>query len=114
MRSWPYAGQVGGGCQDGQHPLALVGLGAGQGEAGRQALRVQPLKLGETSEPPAKKKPLVVPVASVSRPTAEGISAALSLGDSVVAVTVRLTDPEDEAAGLSFRGGWSSGTRTSR
>ena len=65
------------------------------------------LGLGQTPEPPAKHKSLVVvPVASISRLTAAGISTALSLGDEVVAVTVCFTDPEDEAADVSFRERW--------
>jgi len=65
------------------------------------------LELGKTPKPPSKQKSLVVvPVASMSRLTAEGISAALSLGDDVVAVTVRFVDPEDEAADVSFREQW--------
>jgi hypothetical protein len=49
---------------------------------------------------------VVVPVASMSRLTAAGISAALSLGDEVVAVTVAFTDPEETAADVSFRARW--------
>jgi amino acid transporter len=65
------------------------------------------LGIGKTPEPPSKQKSLViVPVASLSRLTAEGISAALSLGDDVVAVTVCFADPEDEAADVSFRQQW--------
>jgi hypothetical protein len=65
------------------------------------------LELGKLPKPPSKQKSLVVvPVASMSRLTAEGISAALSLGDDVVAVTVVFADPEDEAADVSFRGRW--------
>ena len=65
------------------------------------------LGLGETPEPPAKRESLVVvPVASLSRLTAAGIEAALSLGDEVIAVTVCFTDPEDEAADVSFRERW--------
>jgi amino acid transporter len=65
------------------------------------------LELGQVPKPPSKKKSLVVvPVASISRLTAEGISAALSLGDDVVAVTVFFADPEDEAADVSFRQRW--------
>ena len=48
----------------------------------------------------------MVPVASMSRLTAEGISTALSIGDEVIAVTVCFTDPEDEAADVSFRDRW--------
>ncbi len=65
------------------------------------------LGLGEMPKAPSKQKSLVVvPVSGISRLTAEGISAALSLGDDVVAVTVCFTGPEDEAADVSFRGGW--------
>ena len=55
------------------------------------------LGIGKTPEPPSKQKSLVVvPVSGLSRLTAEGISAALSLGDEVIAVTVCFADPEDE------------------
>jgi amino acid transporter len=67
------------------------------------------LGLGQTPDPPSKRKSLViVPVASVSRLTAEGISSALSLGDEVVAVNVCFTDTDaDEEAGeASFRKRW--------
>jgi len=65
------------------------------------------LQLGQMPKPPAKAEALVVvPVASMSRLTAEGISTALSIGDEVVAVTVCFTDPEDEAADVSFRDRW--------
>ena len=65
------------------------------------------LGIGQTPEPPAKHKSLVVvPVASLSRLTAAGISTALSIGDEVIAVTVVFTDAEDEAADVSFRGQW--------
>ncbi len=65
------------------------------------------LQLGQMPKPPAKAESLVVvPVASMSRLTAEGISTALSIGDEVVAVTVCFTDPEDEAADVSFRDRW--------
>jgi amino acid transporter len=65
------------------------------------------LGIGQTPGPPAKHKSLVVvPVASLSRLTAAGISTALSIGDEVIAVTVCFTDPEDEAADVSFRDRW--------
>jgi amino acid transporter len=65
------------------------------------------LELGQMPKPPAKQKSLVVvPVGSISRLTAAGISTALSIGDEVVAVTVCFTDPEDEAADVSFRDRW--------
>src|SRR5450755_956899 len=65
------------------------------------------LELGRTPEPPSKQRSLVVvPVSGMSRLTAAGISAALSLGDEVVAVTVVFADPEAEAADVSFRQRW--------
>jgi amino acid transporter len=65
------------------------------------------LALGQTPHPPSKKKSrVVVPVSSLSRLTAAGISTALSLSDDVVAVTVCFTDAEDEAADVSFRDQW--------
>jgi amino acid transporter len=65
------------------------------------------LEIGKTPKPPSKHKSLVVvPVNGISRLTAEGISTALSLSDEVVAVTVCFTDPEEEAADVSFRDRW--------
>jgi amino acid transporter len=65
------------------------------------------LGMGDTPPPPAKHKSLVVvPVSSLSRLTAAGISAALSIGDEVIAVTVEFTDAEDEAAHDSLRERW--------
>jgi len=65
------------------------------------------LGLGQTPRPPARKKSLVVvPVASISRLTAAGISTALSIGDDVTAVKVVFTDPEDEEADEAFRRRW--------
>ncbi len=49
---------------------------------------------------------VVVPVAGMSRLTQEGISAALSLGDEVVAVTVCYQDTADEEADDKFREQW--------
>jgi hypothetical protein len=67
----------------------------------------QALQLGQTPMPPAKHKSMVVvPVAEVSRLTAAGLEAALSLGDEVVAVTVDFTDSDDEGSGVSFRQRW--------
>jgi amino acid transporter len=65
------------------------------------------LGIGQTPGPPTKHKSLVVvPVASISRLIAAGLSTALSIGDEVIAVNVCFTDPEDEAAGESFRERW--------
>ena len=65
------------------------------------------LELGQTPKPPAKKKSLVVvPVSSISRLTAAGVSTALSISDEVIAVNVCFDDPEDEAADVTFRDRW--------
>ena len=65
------------------------------------------LELGKMPKPPARKKSLVVvPVSSISRLTAAGISTALSIGDDVTAVNVCFTDPEDEKADEAFRRRW--------
>jgi hypothetical protein len=65
------------------------------------------LGIGELPPPPVKHKSLVVvPVASLSRLTAAGISTAVSIGDEVVAVNVSFTDPDEEAADASFRERW--------
>jgi amino acid transporter len=65
------------------------------------------LELGKMPKPPSKQQSLVVvPVASLSRLTAEGISAALSLGEDVIAVRVCFADPEDEAADAAFHRQW--------
>ena len=41
---------------------------------------------------------MIVPVSGMSRLTAEGISAAKSLGDDVIAVTVVFTDSDEDPA----------------
>jgi amino acid transporter len=66
------------------------------------------LGIGQVPGPPVKRASLVVvPVASLSRLAAEGISAALSLGDDVIAVTVVFTDTDDEPPpDVSFREEW--------
>jgi amino acid transporter len=65
------------------------------------------LQIGKQPPPPRPRSSLVVvPVGSVSRLTAEGVSAALSLGDEVVAVTVCFGEPEDTAADVNLREQW--------
>jgi len=67
------------------------------------------LGLGEQPPPPQRQRSLVVvPVAGMSRLTGEGISAALSLGEDVVAVTVCYADPEEMASHAQFRERWNS------
>ena len=63
------------------------------------------LQIGQTPPPPNPRSSLVVvPVGSMSRLTAAGISAALSLGDEVLAVTVSYAD--DAEADVHFREQW--------
>jgi amino acid transporter len=65
------------------------------------------LQLGKTPPPPHRLRSLViVPVSRMSRLTEEGISAALSLGEEVRAVTVSYADQEDEQADVDFRTQW--------
>jgi amino acid transporter len=65
------------------------------------------LGLGKQPPPPHKIDSLViVPVAGLSRLTAEAVSAALSIGDEVRAITVCFADPEDERADVEFRDQW--------
>jgi hypothetical protein len=65
------------------------------------------LELGKRPPPPQRTSSLaVVPVAGLSRLTAEAVSAALSIGDEVIAVTVCYADPDDEQADAHFRGDW--------
>jgi len=72
--------------------LLFLTVGRAYGRIGVQ------LGIGQVPPPPVKQPVLVVvPVMGLSRLTAEGISAALSLGDDVVAVTVMFTDSDDDA-----------------
>lgn len=65
------------------------------------------LQIGQTPEPPVRRTSLViVPVSGMSRLVREGISAALSLGDEVVAVTVCFDDAEDHVADARLREQW--------
>src|SRR5271170_5971071 len=65
------------------------------------------LGIGQIPGPPIRHKSLVVvPVSSLSRLTAAGISTALSIGDEVRAVSVYFTDPDEEAADASLRDSW--------
>jgi amino acid transporter len=86
-------------------PLLVVMFMAVQRTYAR--MRVQ-LAIGQVPPPPVKQASLViVPVSGMSRLTAEGISAAKSLGDDVIAVTVVFTDTDDHPApDVSFREQW--------
>jgi amino acid transporter len=65
------------------------------------------LELGRIPGPPEHMTSLVVvPVGGMSRLTREAISAALSLGDEVVAVTICYADPDEERVHASFREQW--------
>jgi amino acid transporter len=65
------------------------------------------LHIGEIPGPPSPRSSLVVvPVGSMSALVREGISAALSLGDEVIAVTVCYCAPEDEAANTLLNEQW--------
>jgi amino acid transporter len=65
------------------------------------------LELGKDPPPPQRRTSMVVvPVADISRLTAEAISTALSMGDEVTAVTVCYAEAEDEAADARFRSRW--------
>ncbi len=65
------------------------------------------LQLGQQPSPPQRRSSLaVVPVGGMSRLTSEAISAALSIGDEVVGVTVCFADPEDEEVDAEFRAEW--------
>ncbi|MEV6151901.1 APC family permease [Nonomuraea sp. NPDC052129] len=63
------------------------------------------LELGKTPAPPRPHRSLVVvPVHAVTRLTRDALSAALSLGDRVVAVNI--THPEDERQARAFAEDW--------
>ena len=65
------------------------------------------LQIGRIPPPPEPRAALVVvPVGGMSRLTQEGISAAQSLGDEVIAVTVCYTDPDETRSDASFRQQW--------
>ena len=65
------------------------------------------LELGKKPPLPHRMNSLVLlPVAGLSRLTAEAVSVALSIGDEVRAVTVCFADPEDEQADVDFRDNW--------
>jgi amino acid transporter len=65
------------------------------------------LEIGKVPSPPQKRNSLVVvPVSTMSKLVREGISAALAIGQDVVAVTVCFDDSEDHAADAKLRGQW--------
>ncbi|MGA4842055.1 APC family permease [Streptomyces sp. G45] len=65
------------------------------------------LGLGRVPEPPHRDHSLViVPVSGLSKLTCEALTAAVSLGDEVRAVTVTHQDPEDRRAAAALRRDW--------
>jgi amino acid transporter len=65
------------------------------------------LQLGSLPPPPVERQSLVVvPVGGISRLTQEGLSAALSLGDEVIAVTVSYADQDEAQSDSALRGLW--------
>jgi amino acid transporter len=67
------------------------------------------LQIGERPPSPRTSSSLVVvPVGGMSRLTVAAVSAALSLGDEVVAVTVCFGDPEDTEMDAHFRDQWNA------
>jgi amino acid transporter len=84
--------------------LLFLWIGRAYGRIGAE------LGIGQVPPAPVRQRSLVVvPVAGMSRLTAEGISTALSMGDEVIAVTVVYTDEADEpddVADVEFRAAW--------
>ncbi|MGW2567124.1 APC family permease [Streptomyces sp. NPDC001537] len=67
------------------------------------------LGLGRVPEPPHRDRSIViVPVSSLSRLTSEALTAAVSLGDEVRAVTVCHPDPEDRAHSHTLARDWAA------
>ena len=65
------------------------------------------LQIGQVPGPPQRRNAMVVvPVGAMSRLVREGISAALSMGDEVVAVTVCYNDPDAQAKDTKLREEW--------
>ncbi|MFE7386644.1 APC family permease [Streptomyces sp. NPDC057582] len=65
------------------------------------------LEVGRIPEPPHRDRSLIiVPVSSLTRLTSEALTAAVSLGDEVRAVTVCHPDPEDRALSEALERDW--------
>jgi hypothetical protein len=65
------------------------------------------LQIGKIPAPPQRHTALVVvPVAGMSALVREAVSAAMSIGDEVIAVTVCFDDPDDHAYNATLRQQW--------
>jgi hypothetical protein len=65
------------------------------------------LQIGQVPSPPVEQSSLVVvPIGGMSRLTQEGISAALSLGDEVIAITVAFTEEDDSESQATLQHQW--------
>ncbi|MGW2563229.1 APC family permease [Streptomyces sp. NPDC001514] len=85
-------------------PLMVAGFECVHRAYGRIGER---LGLGRIPEPPHRDRSLVlVPVSSLTRLTSEALTAAVSLGDEVRAVTVCHPDPEDSAQTEALARDW--------
>ncbi|QES49369.1 amino acid permease [Streptomyces venezuelae] len=85
-------------------PLLVAAFEAVHRAYGRIGVR---LGIGRIPEPPHRDRSLViVPVSSLTRLTSEALTAAVSLGDEVRAVTVVHSDPEDRAQTEALARDW--------
>jgi hypothetical protein len=65
------------------------------------------LQIGQVPSPPVEQSSLVVvPIGGMSRLTQEGISAALSLGDEVIAITVAFSEADDSESQATLQHQW--------
>jgi amino acid transporter len=65
------------------------------------------LQIGQVPSPPVEQSSLVVvPIGGMSRLTQEGISAALSLGDEVIAITVAFSEEDDSESQATLQHQW--------
>ncbi|MFD0297682.1 APC family permease [Streptomyces sp. NPDC127061] len=85
-------------------PLLVLGFERVHRAYGRIGER---LELGRVPEPPRRVHSMVVvPVSGLSRLTCRALTAARSLGDEVLAVTVTLPSPEDRRTAEALRRDW--------
>ena len=90
----------------GRHRGAAAGTDVQRGAPGLPAIGAA-LQIGRIPAAPQRRHSLVVvPVGTMSKLVTEGISAALSLGNEVVAITVCYDDAEDHAKDQRLRDQW--------